>query len=122
MRFRHQQQGLSTISILFIILVAVFFATCAIKLLPVYIDSFTVKRAVESTIAQAEEKKLAPAEIRSTLEKMLDVNRTEAIHIKDVVITREKGKIIVDANYEKRVPLMFNIDVVLKFDTLRYEI
>lgn len=122
MRFRHRQQGLSAISILIIVLVAVFFGTCAVKLGPEYIDSFTVKRAVEATVEQAREQGMDTNAIKSSLQKMLDVNRTEAISVKDVVITREKGTIIVDASYEKRVPLMFNIDVVLKFDSLRYEI
>lgn len=122
MRFRHHQQGLSTLSLILIILVAAFFGTCAVKLLPVYIESFTVKKAVEIAVDQARTKKLSPTEIRKVLGKQLDVNRAEAIAIKDVVITRAEGKTIVNANYEKRVPLMFNIDVILKFDKLSYEI
>lgn len=121
MRFRHSQQGLSSVSIILIILVAVFFGTCAIKLFPVYTESMTVKKAVEITVEQAKTKKLTPSEIRSVLDKQLGVNRADAIKAKDVIITRKDGKTFLDATYEKRVPLMFNIDVVVRFDQLTFE-
>lgn len=122
MRFRHRQQGLSTVSLILVIVVAVFFGTCAIKLLPVYIESMTVKKAVEITVTQARTNKLSPTEIRDVLGKQLDVNRAEAINARDVVITRRQGKTTVDATYEARIPLMFNIDVIIKFDQLKYDI
>lgn len=121
MNFRHRQQGLSAVSLILIVLVAVFFGTCAVKLLPVYIESMTVKKAVEIAVSQAEAKKLSPAEIRGVLGKQLDVNRAEAIVAKDVIITRKNGKTTINANYEKRVPLMFNIDVIIRFDQLTYQ-
>lgn len=121
MNSRHRQSGLSAITILIIILVAVFFGTCAIKLIPGYMESFTVKEAVESTVAQAKADSMQVSAIRSMLSKQFQVNMIDVIKLTDITITKMDGKTVVDAGYEKRIPLMFNIDVVLKFDNLHYE-
>lgn len=118
----HRQQGLSSIAILVIILVVVFFATCAAKVGPVYMESFTVKRAVENVVDQFKGKAVDPGQIKDKLSRQFQVNRVEALNFRDIKVTREKGKVTLDATYEKRVHLMFNIDVVVKFDTLIYEI
>lgn len=117
-----RQRGLSTISIMLIILVVVFFGTCAVKLAPVYIQSFTVKRAVENVVNQYKGKKVSVADIKSSLSKQFLVNRVEGLDSRNIKVGRKDGKMTLDATYEKRVPLMFNIDVVLKFDTLIYEL
>lgn len=114
------QRGLSALSMLVILLVAVFFGTCAIKISPTLIEYSTVKRTTESVVAMATEKKMTNSEIRGAFSKRFQVNMTDAIDIKDVKITRKDGATTINANYEVRLPLMFNIDVVLKFENLVY--
>lgn len=120
-RFRRQQQGLSALSILFILLVIGFVATCTIKMAPVYIESFTVARAVETVVEQAKAKNWQKTEIMSSLGKQWQVNRVEALKHTDIKVVRKEGKTTIDATYEKRVPLMFNVDVVMKFDKFIYQ-
>ena len=121
MRLSYRQRGLSTLSILVIVLVAVFFSTCAITMLPAYTEYLSVKRAVESMIEQSTDKNFAIAEMKTKLAKQYQVNRIEVVNAKQAKITRQKGITTVDARYEQRIPLMFNIDVVIKFDQLLYE-
>lgn len=117
----HRQQGLSGLSILVIILVAILFATCAIKLTPVYLESLTVKTSVEKVVELVESGELKRAGIKGKLSKLFDVNRVEGIIARDVKVTSEKGVITIDASYHAQVPLFSNIDVVLKFDHLVFE-
>lgn len=121
MSFRHQQ-GMSTIAIVVIILVAAFFGTCAVKLGPIYIESFTVKKAVENVVDEVKGKGVAAAQVKSLISRQFTANRVEAMTPRDIKVNRQDGKMILDATYEKRVPLMFNIDVVVKFDTMIYEL
>jgi Domain of unknown function (DUF4845) len=121
MNLPFRQQGISALSMLVILLVAIFFGTCAIKVAPVYMENMTIQGALETVVTDAEVGDIKTTEIKGKLSKLFQVNMTEAIGIKDVKITRDKGKVIVDARYERRVPLMFNIDVVVKFDQLLYE-
>ena len=116
----HRQQGLSTISWIVVILVAVFFGVCAVKVLPVYMEGWNVKNTMQKLVDQGDLQGLSSGGIRSKITKMLDVNRIESLKAKDIKITRDKGMTTVDASYEKREELMYNIDVVIKFDDLVY--
>ena len=122
MNFSQRQRGLSMLAILVILVLIGFFATSAIKLFPVYMESFTVKRAIESTVEEARANNWGRVEVKNNISRQFDVNRVEAIATKDVKITNQNGKVVIDATYEKRVPFMGNIDVVLKFDKLIFEI
>ena len=121
-RSKAKQQGLSAISILIVILVAVYFANFAIKVIPLYIENATIQNAVETVVEQAESGQIKSSEIKSTLGKMFQVNMIDILDPRTgIQIKREKGKTIVDARYERRVHLMFNMDIVVKFDQLLYE-
>lgn len=122
MKTRFSQQGLSMLSWMSILFVVSFFVTCAVKLTPVYMDSWTVKSVIESVAAKQKIETQSPEKIRSAIALQFMTNRVEAIKARDIKITREKGKVIIDANYEKRVPLMYNVDAVVKFDKLYIEI
>ncbi len=117
-----KQKGLSAIGMLVVILVAVFFGNFAIKVIPLYIENATVQNAVETVVEQAESGQIKSSEIKSTLGKMFQVNMIEILDPRTgVQIKREKGKTIVDARYDRQVHLMFNMDIVVKFDQLVYE-
>lgn len=120
-RLARNQQGLSALAILCILLAIGFIATCTIKMAPVYIESMTVSQAVENVVAQAQEKNWSKADIQKSLSKQFQVNRVAGIKPTDVKISRKDGKTTIDATYESRLPLMFNIDVVIKFDKLIYQ-
>lgn len=117
----NRQRGMSALGILFVLLVASFVLTCVIKLLPHYMDSWTLNSAISKSVENNQYKGMSSGEIRSKVGKYLDINRLEVIKAKDIKIKREKGITYIDASYEKRVPLMFNVDVVMKFDQLQYE-
>ena len=122
MRLAYQQRGMSSLGWLVSATVTVFFITCAVKLIPAYISSMTVASTIESLIGREQAATMQPAEIRNALAKYFNTNQVSVITVKDVKIERDKtsGGYLIDASYEERIPLMFNIDVVLKFDNLRY--
>lgn len=122
MNTQKRQRGLSGLGILVVLLLIGFFATAVIKLLPIYMSSWTVK-SVMTTIVQEGVEGLTPSQIRSKIAGQFTMNQVTATHQKDIVIKRQKGgKILINANYEKRVHFMQNIDVVVKFDDLIFEV
>ena len=121
MKNRHAQAGLSMLGMLFVLLVIGFTATVAIKLIPVYIEASTIRSSIQSPIDKGEFANLTPGGIRSRIGKSFDINMVEGLNIKDVRVKQNKGKTTIDATYERRLPLMYNIDVVVKFDDLIFE-
>ena len=121
MKLSNCQRGMSALSMLVVVLVAIFFGTCVIKMAPIYLQHNSVKTSVESTVEEAMANNYSPGEIRSKLSKLFQVNRIESVSLADIEISRTKGITTVDARYEERLPLMFNIDVVVKFEDMLFE-
>lgn len=121
MNLPYRQRGLSALGMLFVLLVAVFFGTCVIKLAPAYMESKTVQRVVEATVESVKTGEIGSKEAKGKMSKLFQVNMVDIIKAKDIKVVRKNGVTSIDARYERRVPLMFNIDVVLKFDNLFYE-
>lgn len=118
---RHQR-GMSALAILTVLLIASFLLTCIFKVMPIYMDAWTVKSVIGDPAEAGEFDGKSVETIRKQIQGKFDMNRIETIAIKDVKFKNEKGKLIITANYEKRVPLIQNIDVVVHFDNFIYEV
>jgi hypothetical protein len=58
------------------------------------------------------------ADIRRKLAGYFTTNQIRAIDAREVELSREDGEIIIDASYEERIPLVWRIDAVVKYDDL----
>ncbi|MBN4055422.1 DUF4845 domain-containing protein [bacterium AH-315-K03] len=121
MKTRFRQQGMSALSVLCVLVGVSFVVTCTVKLLPHYMEAWSLDSTIEKSIKNNDYKNMSAGDIRRKLNKYIDMNRMDSIKAKDMKIKISKGKTQIDATYEKRVPLLANIDVVMKFDTLKYE-
>ena len=122
MNIAYSQRGLSSISILIVMMVGAFFLICALKLIPIYIEGASVASAISSAVEDREFDGLTVKQMRTKLGKYFEINRIEGINVRDIEIKRVKGATHIDASYEQREPLLFNIDIVVKFDELKYEV
>ncbi len=121
MNNQFRQRGASSLGILFYMLVGAFALTCALKLIPAYMEGYTLDSAIKKAVDNREYDGLSTGKIRRAISKTFEMNMIEGISYRDVEITRAKGKTRIDATYEQRVPFLFNIDVMIKFDKLIYE-
>jgi hypothetical protein len=121
-RFGHPryQAGLGALGWIVVLGLASFALTCFFKLGPEYLDYWNTKNAVEVVVGNGKAGSMSKDELRSAVQKQLDVSMIKTITAKQVRISDESGVRELDASYEKRVPLIANIDVVLKFDKLKY--
>ena len=61
------------------------------------------------------------ADLRVPFAKLLNTNQIYDTSIDDIEGYRERGAIVIDANYEKRFPLFWILDGVMKFEDLLVE-
>lgn len=122
MKLKVNQNGMSTMSLLSILLIAAFFLMCAFKLIPLYLEAWTVDGAMKRAVQEGGFSGQPASQIRKSLSKTFELNTIDAITPKDVKITKQKNGLELDASYHKQVPLIYNIDVVVKFDNLKYEV
>lgn len=122
MRLRKHQQGLGMLGWLIVLAIASFALTCFFKIGPLYLEYWQTKKALDLVLDNSGAAAKSKEELLSSIEKQFDVSRIESITKKDIKVTEAKGGREFNANYEKRVPLIYNIDVVVKFDKLIYKL
>jgi hypothetical protein len=98
-----------------------FFVMCAIKMVPSYVEYLTVKQISVRVAGEYIEDQTTIADLRRSLAGYLNTNQVKVIDYREVDLIRKDGKIIIDSSYEHRIPLVWRIDVVLKYDDLRFE-
>lgn len=119
-RLPSRQAGLGALGWLIVLAIASFFLTCLFKLGPVYLDYWQVKQALDEALADAAVSAQSKPELLAAIGRNFDVNRIEVIKANQLRVTDTRDGRELDASYEKRVPLFHNIDVVVKFDQLKY--
>ncbi len=124
MNRRTRQTGALDLQLVFAALMGVFVVICLIKLAPVYIDNFTIGEAFKGVKEELEvdATKANKRHIQAMLDRRFTVNRIEQISTKDIEFVREKSRLLVKAPYEVRVPLLLNIDAVVKFADTGFEV
>jgi len=115
MRIRNRQSGMSMLGILVIVALFAFFLTVVMRLLPTFMEGRSVKTVIEG-VAAASNSKESLGEINKRLTSSFITNQIESLNPRDVRVYRDKGKVIIDANYEARTPLFTGVDAVLIFD------
>ena len=112
---KNKQIGSSMYATMFIILVLIFVAVTVMKLWAPYFDDMAVKTALKNIAEDSDTRTMGPKEIRSTINKRLQVNSV-TLSSDEIVIKKEDGLVSIDIVYERRIPLYGNIDAVLSFN------
>jgi len=87
----------------------------AMKLVPLYINDYAIAKAIASL--QEEENLYAKTrgQIRSIVRRKLAADYTDGLEDESFQIEKRKGTITIDVNYESRVSVVSNLDIVAKF-------
>jgi hypothetical protein len=114
MRTLKQQSGMSMFGLLIMMGLFSFFLMVSIRLLPTYMEGRSMKTILEG-VAAASNKEEPLSIIKRRIMNSFIANRVEALTPKKVKVYRDKGTVVIDANYEKRIPLFEGVDAVFMF-------
>lgn len=116
--FKHQQ-GLTLISLVFILGLIGFFVLLTLKIVPIYLDHGKVKSALEALQATPELASKGEYEIRDSLNKRFNINYVYDVSKDDIKIIKHGNYVKVDIEYETVVKLVGNLSVLAEFhDTI----
>lgn len=116
MAHRKNQRGLSMLSWLVVIGIAVFFGMVGIKSFPVYMNHYKVLSILSNVAAQPTIGDQTPHDIAKTLEKRFDIDMVKHVTHKDVKVAKKNDKRELELIYEVRVHMFYNIDTVYSFE------
>ena len=109
------QAGLTTISLILLLIPVVLIVYIVIKAVPVYIESFSIGDAINSLKKEPDLKEKSEDEIYTMIKKRLDVNNIQSVDKGDVKIKKTVNDVKVNIDYEVKVPLFGNVALALSF-------
>ncbi len=117
---KNRQRGVSLFAFTLILVLVGSLLFFAYKIVPVYINYLTIVKIVEDIQEEEGVQEKHPREIRMILGKRFKANNLWNFEVQDTVkvIRDPKHGIMLSVNYETRVPLIYNLDIVARFDKM----
>ncbi|WP_252271232.1 DUF4845 domain-containing protein [Pseudomonas subflava] len=117
MTFARSQKGMSLLGWVVVLTIVAFFASTAFKMLPHYMDFWSLEKAIESVENDRALGVVTVADFYNHVEKSMQINGVRELDSKEILdINLEGEDFLVHLQYEKREPLIENLDLVAKFD------
>ncbi|MDO9221674.1 MAG: DUF4845 domain-containing protein [Thiobacillus sp.] len=111
----HQQRGLTMFSFLFFAIVFIAIAMLAMKLVPAYIEFFSVKKILATMGQDADLKSKTNADIRNDFSKRASVGYVTVVKPENIDVERQAGVPVISVEYEYRTKLVGNVSLVVDF-------
>ncbi|MGE8496392.1 MAG: DUF4845 domain-containing protein [Pseudomonas sp.] len=117
MTFARSQKGLSILSWLVMLAVVAFLASTAFKVLPHYLDYMSMEKMITSVETEKALNIHTVGDFYAHVSKGMQVNSIRDLKLEDALtVTVENNEFLAHLKYEKREPLIENIDLVVHFD------
>lgn len=117
MRGPTRQAGLSYAGWLVVIGFVGILVVAGLRLMPVYLEYFTVKTTLDNVAAEAGVSKKSKRYVWDRLQKRFQVNDVDTVTIDDLTIEVDNsGGATFHINYERRTKLIGNLDAVAVFE------
>ncbi|WNF48194.1 DUF4845 domain-containing protein [Pseudomonas sp. SG20056] len=117
MKSAHSQKGMSILSWLMVLAVVAFLASAAFKVLPHYFDYMSLEKMITSVETDKSLSVRSVGDFYSHISKGMQVNSIRDLNMQDAIKVKvENNEFRVHLKYEKREPLIENIDLVVRFD------
>jgi hypothetical protein len=109
-----KQRGISLSGLIFWLAIGGFLAVMAAKLLPAYVEYFSVKKMF-ATMEQAGDLKGTVREIRRSFDTRNAIEDVKSVRGEDLEVTKEGGETVITATWSVKIPMVYNISACLDF-------
>lgn len=109
-----KQKGATLTSTICILFLAGFALTAAFKIVPHYLDNRIIAGAIKQVGESGIEDK-SSVEIRRKIADFFTINNVRDVKASQIQIVRDRQGVKISLDYEKRIEMFGNVDVVLKF-------
>jgi hypothetical protein len=113
---RTPQRGLSLIGLIIVAAVLAFVAIMGFKLLPTYVEYFTIKRVITDLGNGVEVRGGTPKDVMNAFDRRAQIDNISSIRGADLEVNKVGDGFEVRANYTVQVKLFGNVSACLDFD------
>jgi hypothetical protein len=112
-----KQDGLTLMGFLIVLVIVLFFAYSAMRVVPMYLEYHALVNAMEKLQNDPAAKSMSPAKIKQAIKMSLWASyASQNIKEKDMRISKKDGGVLVRVTYEVRKEFLGNIDLIGSFD------
>ena len=113
---RNKQQGLTLISVILVAALLGAALLVAFKCIPVVTEYLAIVRVIKA-VAEDGDNGETVGNLKHSFDRRAVIDDITTIRGKDLIIYKQGGKVVVQAKYERRVPLVANVSLLFDFNT-----
>jgi hypothetical protein len=107
------QRGVALSGLIFWGIVITLVAVLGMKVVPTTVEYYKILKDIKATVA-----KVGPdatvADVRKTFDNFAEIDQLD-FKAEQLDVSKEKGKIVVSFDYDKRIPLFGNVSLVINY-------
>ena len=108
------QRGMTVIGMLLLLIVIAFVVLIAMKVVPMYIQYFSIKSTIESIRKEPQLAQMSTQDIQNAIQKRFDIGYVDNITARDLKIRNENRGRVLDLEYQDERELFYGLSIVLK--------
>ncbi|BCB27949.1 hypothetical protein SKTS_28350 [Sulfurimicrobium lacus] len=112
---KKNQQGMTFFGVIFVGMIVVFGAILVMKLIPPYLEYWSVEKIIGVMAKDSSLPGMTPSEVRDSFDKRAVIDNVNVIKGSDLEISKDRGTTVVNANYSVTVPLVGNLSALMEF-------
>ena len=114
MRTRAEQTGITVIGFIFVAAVGLAVAMIGFRVLPAYIEYFSVQKILKQALDNAPEGETLQ-QFRRNFDDRAGVDYVDSVRGTDVDLIKEGNALVATASWTKTLPLVGNVSLLLEF-------
>jgi hypothetical protein len=113
---KKNQQGMTFFGVMFVGMIIVFGAILLMKLIPPYLEFWSVQKIITVMAKDPALPGMTPQEVRNSFDRRAVIDNVNVIKGKELEISKERGETVVSASYSVTVPIAGNLSALLEFE------
>ncbi|CAG0966467.1 hypothetical protein BURK1_00991 [Burkholderiales bacterium] len=111
---KRAQRGLSMIAFLFVAAVIAVVAIVGFRMVPSYVEYYTIQSAVEKSLRDAPDP--TPPVVKRSFEKYIAADYIDSVRANDLNVVRDGNVITASVSWQKQLHMVGNVSILLDFD------
>lgn len=106
-----RQRGMSLVGLIFVGLIVVALLALGFKLVPAMVEYIAIERAVQKIRNEGS----TVRDIQAAFDRHATIDDITSISSRDLDITKEGDRIVISYAYQKKIPILDNVSLVIDF-------
>jgi len=110
-----RQSGLTLLAFLFVTAVVLVVVIVGFRVMPAYIEYYSVQRALVEVLSQAKDLN-DTVQIRRAFQRRVDSGYVESVGGRDLELKKVGNEFVLSVAWTRKLPLVSNVSLLIEFD------